>query len=114
MRIEGGLGDLVVVRLPEHSGSGYLWRVESIDGEALAVVAEGREEADAGGVGGPTRRRITAAARDRRAGELRLAEVRPWAAAQPLNTFAVRYDLAGPSSQGWYEPQRRAHLQAAA
>ena len=24
MRIEGGPGDLVVVRLPEHSGSGYL------------------------------------------------------------------------------------------
>lgn len=116
MRIEGGPSDLVVVRLPEHSGSGYLWRVESIDGEALAVVADGREEADAGGVGGPTLRRITAAARDRCAGELRLAEARPWAPAKPLNTFAVRYDLAGPSLQGWYEPQRRQHkliLQAA-
>lgn len=117
MRIEGGPSDLVVVRLPEHSGSGYLWRVESIDGEALAVVADGREEADAGGVGGPTLRRITAAARDRRAGELRLAEARPWAPAKPLNTFAVHYDLAGSSRQGWYEPQRRKHklfLQAAA
>lgn len=116
VRIEGGPGDLVVVRLPEHSGSGYLWRVESIDGEALVVVADGREEADAGGVGGPTLRRITTAARDRRAGELRLAEARPWALAKPLNTFAVRYDLAGPSLQGWYEPQRRQHklvLQAA-
>ena len=116
MRIEGGPSDLVVVRLREHSGSGYLWRVESIDGEALAVVDDGREEADAGGVGGPTLRRITTAARDRRAGELRLAEARPWALAKPLNTFAVRYDLAGPSLQGWYEPQRRQHkliLQAA-
>lgn len=116
MRIEGGPGDLVVVRLPEHSGSGYLWRVESIDSEALAIVADGREEADDGGVGGPTLRIITTAARDRRAGELRLAEARPWAPARPLNTFAIRYDLAGPSSQGWYEPQRRQHklvLQAA-
>jgi Zn-dependent peptidase ImmA (M78 family) len=117
MRIEGGPGDLVVVRLPEHSGSGYLWRVESIDGESLAVVADGREEADAGGVGGPTLRRITTAARDRRSGELRLAEARPWAPANPLKTFAVSYDLAGPSAQGWYEPQRLHHklvLQAAA
>lgn len=117
MRIEGGPGDLVVVRLPEHSGSGYLWRIESIDGEALAVVADGREEVDAGGVGGPTLRRITAAAHDRRAGELRLAEARPWAPSPPLNTFAVHYNLAGPSLQGWYEPQRRQHqqiLQAAA
>ena len=117
MRIEGGPGDLVVVRLPEHSGSGYLWRVESIDGEALAVVADSREETEAEGVGGHTLRRITTAARDRRAGELRLAEARPWAPSMPLNTFAVQYDLAGPSRQGWYEPQRRQHklvLQAAA
>ena len=117
MSLEGGPGDLVVVRLPEHSGSGYLWRVESIDGEALAVVADGREEVDADGVGGPTLRRITTAARDRRTGELRLAEARPWAPTAPLNTFAVRYDLAGPSLQGWYEPQRRQHqhiLQTAA
>ncbi len=118
MRIDGGPRDLVVVRLPEHSGSGYVWRVESIDGEALAVVADGREELDADGVGGPTLRRITAAARDARTGELRFAEARPWAPAKPINTFAVTYDLAGPSAQGWYEPQRKVHyihqLQAAA
>jgi Zn-dependent peptidase ImmA (M78 family) len=117
MHIEGGPGDLVVVRLQEHSGSGYLWRVESIDGDALAVVADDREEVDPDGVGGPTLRRITTAARNRRTGELRLAEARPWAPSAPLNTFAVQYDLAGPSLQGWYEPQRRRHqniLQAAA
>ena len=116
MRLEGGPGDLVVVRLPEHSGSGYLWQVESIEGEALAVVADSREEVDSDGVGGPTLRRITTAARDCRAGELRLAEARPWAPSAPLNIFAVHYDLAGPSLQGWYEPQRRQHqksLQAA-
>jgi Zn-dependent peptidase ImmA (M78 family) len=118
MRIDGGPCDLVVVRLPEHSGSGYLWRVEAIDGEALAVVADGREELDAGGVGGATLRRITAAARDRLTGELRLAEARPWAPMKPIKTFAVSYDLAGPSAQGWYEPQRKVHfihqMQAAA
>lgn len=117
MHIKGGPADLVVVRLPEHSGSGYLWQIEAIDGEALAVVADAREEMDGDGVGGPTLRRITTAARDRRVGELRLAEARPWAPSAPLNTFAVRYDLAGPSLQGWYEPQRQKHkqiLQAAA
>ena len=117
MRIEGGPNDLVVVRLTEHSGSGYLWRVESIDGESLALVADTREEADAVGVGGPTLRRITAAARGRSAGELRLTQVRPWAPANPLKTFAVSYNLAGASTQGWYEPQRsryKLNLQAAA
>ncbi len=118
MRIDGGPRDLVVVRLPEHSGAGYIWRVESMDGEALAVVADGREDLDPDGVGGPTLRRITAAARDARTGELRLAEARPWSPAKPINTFALTYDLAGPSAQGWYEPQRKVHfihqMQAAA
>jgi Zn-dependent peptidase ImmA (M78 family) len=112
IRIDGGPSDLVVVRLPEHSGSGYLWRIESIDGEALAVVADGREEMDSEGVGGPTLRRITTAARDRRTGELRLAEARPWQPATPLNTFALQYNLTGAEPQGWYKDQRKQHRQA--
>ncbi|OWJ64089.1 ImmA/IrrE family metallo-endopeptidase [Inquilinus limosus] len=112
MRINGGPGDLVVVRLPEHSGSGYLWRVEAIDGEALTVVADGREETDTDGIGSPTLRRITTAARDRRAGELRLTETRAWQPAKPLNTFAVQYNLAGAELQGWYKDQRQQHRQA--
>lgn len=112
MRIDGGPGDLVVVRLPEHTGSGYLWRVEPIDGEALVVVADGREETDADGIGGPTLRRITTAARDRRAGELRLTEARAWQPMKPLNTFAVQYNLAGAELQGWYKEQRQQHRQA--
>ena len=76
LRLYGGPKDLFVVRLPEHSGAGYLWQVQSIDGEALAVVADGREDPDSESIGGPTMRLITVAARDRRAGELRLAERR--------------------------------------
>jgi Zn-dependent peptidase ImmA (M78 family) len=112
LRLYGGPKDLFVVRLPEHSGAGYLWQVESIDGEALAVVADGREDSDGEGVGGPTMRLITAAARDRRAGELRLAERRPWQSAQPLKTFAVQYNLTGAEQQGWYKDQRQQHRQA--
>jgi Zn-dependent peptidase ImmA (M78 family) len=109
-RIEGGPSDIVVVKLPENSSSGYLWRVEAMDGNALAIVADGRE-AFSDGVGAPTLRRITTAARERRAGELRLAEARPWAPTKTINTFAVHYDLAGSSRQGWYEPQRKIHFQ---
>lgn len=112
--IEGSPRDLMVVCLPERSGSGYLWRIESADGEAVAIVADDREQLNAAGVGGPTLRRITAAARARSAGELHFAEIRPWAAAKPIKTFFVGYDLSGSSQQGWYEPQRRAHMQAAA
>ncbi|MGY4617644.1 Zn-dependent peptidase ImmA (M78 family) [Bradyrhizobium sp. USDA 4472] len=111
MRIEGGPQDLLVVRLPEHSGSGYLWRVQTIDGEALAVVADGREPLDADGVGGPTLRQITAAARDRKSGELRLAEMRPWQPTKPLNVFKISYSLEGAEAQGWFKDQRQQHRQ---
>lgn len=111
LRLHGGPKDLFVVRLPEHSGAGYLWQVESIDGEALAVVAEAREAADGESIGGPTMRLITAEARDRRAGELRLAERRPWQPAAPLKTFAVQYSLIGAEQQGWYRDQRQHHRQ---
>lgn len=111
-RLYGGPKDLIVVRLPEHSGAGYLWQVEFIDGEALAVVADGRERADGEDIGSSTMRLITAAARDRRAGELRLTERRPWQPAQPLKTFAVQYNLTGAEEQGWYKSQRQQHRQA--
>lgn len=112
LRLHGGPKDLFVVRLPEHSGAGYLWQVESIDGEALAVVADGREDPDGEGIGGPTMRLITAAARDRSAGELRLAERRPWQPTKPRRTFAVQYNLTGAEQQGWYKDQRQQHRQA--
>jgi Zn-dependent peptidase ImmA (M78 family) len=108
----GGPKDLFVVRLPEHSGSGYLWQVESIDGNALALVADGRENPDGESVGGPTMRLITAAARDRLVGELRLAERRPWQPTKPLKIFAVHYNLTGAEQQGWYKDQRQQHRQA--
>jgi Zn-dependent peptidase ImmA (M78 family) len=111
LRLHGGPKDLFVVQLPEHSGAGYLWQVESIDGDALALVADGRENTDGESVGGATMRLITAAARNRRAGELRLAERRPWLPTQPLNVFAVQYNLTGAEQQGWYRDQRSQHRQ---
>jgi len=108
-RLDGGPKDLFVVKLTEHSGSGYLWRIDAIDGEALAVVADGREAIGVDEIGGPSMRLITTAAQDRRAGELRLAEARPWQPGVPLNTFAVRYDLSGAERQGWYRDQRKQH-----
>lgn len=112
IRLEAGPKDLFVVRLREHSGSGYLWRIEAIDGAALAIVADGREDIDRDGVGAPTMRLITVAARGARAGELRLAECRPWQPTQPISTFAIQYDLSGAEHQGWFKDQRHQHRRA--
>ncbi len=108
----GGPKDLFVVQLPEHSGSGYLWQIESIDRNALAVVAEGREDPDTEAVGGSTVRLITAAARDRLMGELRLSERRPWQPTKPLNTLSIHYNFKGAEQQGWYKDQRQRHREA--
>jgi Zn-dependent peptidase ImmA (M78 family)/predicted secreted protein len=112
LRLYGGPKDLIVLRLPEQSGAGYLWRIEAIDSKALTIVADGRKASDGESIGGSTMRCITVAARDRCAGELRLAELRPWQPAKPLNTFAVQYSLMGAEQQGWYKDQRQQHRQA--
>ncbi|THD61609.1 protease inhibitor I42 family protein [Phenylobacterium sp.] len=112
LRVEGGPEDLIVVRLEEQSGAGYMWRVESIDGRSLAVVSDGRQGDPTDEVGGPTLRQITTEARRRGLGELRLAETRPWQPAQPRQTFAITYNLAGAERQGWYSRQRQSHFES--
>jgi Zn-dependent peptidase ImmA (M78 family) len=112
LRLFGGPKDLFVVKLTEHSGSGYLWRIESVDGEALAIVDDGREDSESESTGGETTRLITAAARERRDGEMQLAECRPWEPNKPLNTFGFRYSLAGAAQQGWYKYQRENYRQS--
>ena len=40
--LEGSKADLVVVKLHEHSGSGYLWRLDDLEKAGLAVVKDSR------------------------------------------------------------------------
>ncbi|AHF87921.1 hypothetical protein RLEG3_06540 (plasmid) [Rhizobium leguminosarum bv. trifolii WSM1689] len=104
LSVHGGPLDLLVVKLREHSGGGYLWGVRTIDDKALAIVADDRES-DAT-VGGPTLRVLTASARGRHQGILALAQARPWQPAQALNRLDVLYDFQGAHLQGWYKDQR--------
>lgn len=114
-RIEGGPADLFVVRLREHSGSGYLWRLDELDANGFAIVDDGREDLTGEDVvGGPVIRRITTQSRRRQSGEVRLSERRPWQPAQPLHTVVLPYDLTGPEREGWSRAERRQRLQEAA
>lgn len=112
MPVLAGPKDLFVLRLQENSGAGYLWRISSIDGEALAIVDDARAALAPAGIGGPTLRHLTARALSRHAGEMHLVEVRPWQPAAPLNNFVLRYDLSGPEQQGFYRDQRQQHRQS--
>lgn len=111
-RLHGGPDDLVVLRLRENSGAGYLWRIQSINGEALVIVEDGRDTPEPNGVGGETLRRFTAKVLQPHTGEIQLNEVRPWQPTASLNSFVLKYDLRGAEAQGWYKDQRREHRKA--
>lgn len=113
-RIEGGPSDLFVMRLTEHAGAGYLWRVDALDGDRFAVIGDARESGEtAEEIGGPVTRCITAQSRGRQSGELRLAESRPWQSTAPRHTFELHYDLVGAEQEGWSRAERRYRLEAA-
>jgi hypothetical protein len=113
-RIEGGPSDLIVMRLTEHAGAGYLWRIDALDPDAFTMVGDAREDTDTMEViGGPVVRRITTQSRRQQSGELRLTESRPWQPAAPLHTFALRFDLVGAEEEGWSRAERRYRFEAA-
>jgi Zn-dependent peptidase ImmA (M78 family) len=113
-RIEGSSSDLLVMRLTEHAGSGYLWRFDALDADGFAVIEDARKSAEtAEEIGGPVTRCITAQSRRRQSGQLRLAESRPWQPTAPRHTFQVHYDLVGPEQEGWSRAERRYRLEAA-
>lgn len=112
--IEGGPSDLFLMSVREHSSSGYLWSIETLDQGGFAIVRDVRESSEPGdAIGAPVTRRITAESRRLQTGELRLVERRPWQPAQVLNTFTVRYDLSGAEGEGWSRAERRYRLEAA-
>ncbi|MBD8689553.1 MULTISPECIES: ImmA/IrrE family metallo-endopeptidase [unclassified Rhizobium] len=104
--VHGGPLDLLVVKLREQSGGGYLWRVKTIDDEALAIVDDEREMIPDSTVGSPTLRVLTASARGRYEGVLALSQARPWQPAEVLSSLQFHYDFHGAHSQGWYKDQR--------
>lgn len=113
-QIEGGPEDLFVMRLREQSGSGFLWDTGQIDRERLLILGDTREDHESGDVvGSPSIRRITTQSRERQSGETRLVERRPWDPTNPLQSFAVRYDLVGSEGEGWSRAERRYRLEAA-
>lgn len=114
--VEGSRSDLVVLTFLEHSGSGYVWRLDDLASAGLMVVDDTRIALNGERelVGGVLCRRVIAEARDGARGPLRLAEVRPWqSAGEPLHSVAVDVDLSGPVGGGLLPAERRAWLGAA-
>ena len=114
--LEGSRSDLVVMTFLEHSGSGYVWRLDDLAAAGLIVVDDSRVGTNGDGemVGGILHRRVIAEARNGAHGALHLAEIRPWQSiGGPLHSVALNVDLSGPVPGGLLPAERNAWLGAA-
>lgn len=113
--IEGSRTDLVVVKLPEHAASGYIWRFDELVATGMHILADtrvargGQEE-----FGGIVDRHVVAQSVSLARGKAQLHEVRPWVSdAQPLKTISFGVDLYGPMTMGLLESERHQLLRVA-
>lgn len=111
-RIDGSRNDLFVVRVKEHSGSGYLWDFDQLRASGFAIVKDDREAEEEEEVGGPVVRRVTAAPIEAPRGSLELEEYRPWAPMPALNRLSLKFDLSGPELEGLSRAEKRSRLAA--
>lgn len=111
--IEGSRNDCFVLRLTEHSGSGYLWNIEQLKSSGFVIVRDGQESEDNEGIGGFTIRHITAALEEAQRGQVSLDESRPWQPTSPLTKVTFNYDFTGPEEEGLSRAERRHLLEAA-
>jgi Zn-dependent peptidase ImmA (M78 family)/predicted secreted protein len=110
--LEGSRTDMVVVKVKEHSGSGYLWQLEDLAEAGLAVVRDDRAaDPDKELVGGVVFRTVIAESTDGAEGHVCLQETRPWQAkGEPLQSLKMDVDFYGPVDAGLYRAQRSAFL----
>jgi len=113
--LEGSRSDLMVLRLAEHSGSGYLWQLGDLANAGLAVAEDAlTPDLDEEQVGGIVFRTVIAKSQNGAAGHVCLREVRPWLpAGQPLHSLELDVDLSGPKPPGLLPAQREVLLSVA-
>jgi len=106
--IEGSKDDLLVFRLSESSGSGYVWTFNELVSAGMAIVADQRSSLDDDGCfGGSVVREVTAHPADKVRGSPRIQEVRPWnPSGTPCSAVTLRLDLSGPVEGGLLEAER--------
>ncbi len=112
-QLEGSHEDLVVVKVKEHSGSGYIWRLDDLESVGFAVVKDDLEDENDDSYGGIVFRTVIAEPREDSGaeGHVFLRETRPWqAGGEPLQSLKLDVDFVGPVGAGLYRAQRNAFL----
>lgn len=115
--LEGSRSDLVVLRLAEHAGSGYLWQFGELADAGLAVRQDGRAASgDDQYIGGLILRTVIAEPKNDAGarGHVHLREVRPWQhEGDSLHSVELQIELLGPARAGLLPEQREALLAVA-
>lgn len=97
--IYGEPNDVFIVRLNEHSGSGYIWNIDQVAAAGFRIVAdEHRATGPSDEIGGEVQRILTAQSPEGVIGNLELAEKRPWDSADFFGRFSFAYDFRGRES----------------
>jgi hypothetical protein len=102
MNLEGSRSDLVVLKLTEHSGSGYIWQLSELADAGLTVVQDIRlADADEELIGGVVFRSVMAESENGASGHVCLREVRPWQpTGERLQFLGFDVDVSGPVQSG--------------
>lgn len=94
--IFGEPNDLFIVRLSEHTGSGYVWNLEEAAKAGFNVVSDKRDSTGKGEeIGSGVERILTAQSLEPSVGTLEFTESRPWDEADLFGHFSFAFDFRG-------------------
>ncbi len=94
--IFGEPDDVFIVRLKEHTGSGYLWDLDQVAAAGFVVVSdERRAPSENTEIGGAVERIVTARSEAPAIGNIDFIEARPWDRSDVFGHFSFAYDFRG-------------------
>jgi len=111
--IAGSRNDHFVLKLKEHSTSGYLWNFDQLAESGFVIVRDSYENSNENEIGGFPDRLVTAYLEEAGQGRIDLQESRPWQLGNVLGSLSFCYDLTGPEEEGVSRAERRRRLGAA-
>jgi Zn-dependent peptidase ImmA (M78 family)/predicted secreted protein len=94
--IYGEPNDVFIVRLHEHTGSGYVWNLDEVAKAGFSVVSDNRDPTDkTGEIGAGVERVLTAQSSEGSTGTLELMESRPWDTSDSFGHLSFGFDFRG-------------------
>lgn len=115
--LEGSRSDLLVLRVEEHTSSGYLWQFGDLVEAGLTITADDHAPRASGEhIGGVVMRTVMAERGPGKSarGRVQLRETRPWQPeGEAISSLELNIDLSGPVQTGLLPAQREILLSAA-